>query len=73
MKIEVKLVIVVKGDINRDGGAGSSHPWCRQCSQLRNEWSQDELETDASRYELKCTYELCASCCITQGAQLSAL
>ena len=38
-----------------------------------NEWSQDELETDASRYELKCTYELCASCCITQGAQLSAL
>lgn len=38
-----------------------------------NEWSQDELETDASRYELKCTYELCAFCCITQGAQLRAL
>ena len=61
MKTEVKLVIVVKGDINRDGGAGSSHPWCRQCSQLRNEWSQDELEKDSSSYELKCTQALSAA------------
>ena len=73
MKIEVKLVIVVKGDINRDGGAGSSHPWCWQCSQLRNEWSQDELGKDSSSSELKCTQELGTSRCIMQGAQLRAL